>query len=158
MRPGLVIVRRRLLWVAACVVLLLTAVVMLRLLLLLVSRPSMMSATLGLVLWRLLVAGPSTGPRPLGLGVTRGDHTLLGDGLGHRGWGLRGAVHRPRRARVAHDDLAQWSVSLAKAILLMSFHYIFLMIVTNSKTHFLSNILYYHCLKAFLLPLIKVMS
>ena len=50
MRPGLVIVRRGLLWVAACVVLLLTAVVMLRLLLLLVSRPSMMSATLGLVL------------------------------------------------------------------------------------------------------------
>ena len=65
---------------------------------------------------------------------------------------------RPRRARVAHDDLAQWSVSLAKAILLMSFHYTFLMIVTNSKTHFLSNILYYHCLKAFLLLLTKVMS
>ena len=150
MRPGLVIVRRGLLWVAtaACVVLLLTAVVMLRLLLLLVSRPSMMSA-LSLVLWRLLVTGPSTRPRPLGSGVTRGDNTLLGDGLGHWGGGLWGAVHRPRRAWGAHSDLAQWSVSLAKAILLMSFHYIILMIVTNSKTHFLPNTLYYHCLKAF---------
>ena len=107
MWPGLVIVRSGLLWVAtaASVVLLLAVVVMLRLLL--VSRSSMMSA-LALVLWRLLVTGPGTGPRPLGLGVTRGDHTLLGDGLGHRhrGRGLRGAIHRPRRARVTHDDLA----------------------------------------------------
>lgn len=107
MWPGLVIVRSGLLWVAtaALVVLLLTAVVMLRLLLL-ISRSSMMSAALALVLWRLLVTGPGTGPRPLGLGVTRGDHTLLGDGLGHRGRGLRGAIHRPRRAGVTHDHLA----------------------------------------------------